>query len=428
MEQASFACSLFHVKPLKMLPFFALFSSLLADSIVGPEAKPLLLTSPVADKNFYLLSLIERDAKARQTLSQDTEFRALAETKAKTLKSIFPRIDFGKVKPLEDIKFSEKEIYSVSEELGHLAATHRLDSLILNFRRSGTSQNIANLPDAEFLAKAWTSTAQGLNRVIDVYGLQSMAARTGSIDSPIYNTKNPLYGGMIKTMVGVAAGDVDEKSSFFAPTLNVACRLLEVQLRDEAGRHEPMEKGVNREAYRRAQHTDFSRYPYTAILVPGYGPEESEVRLSPIGRMENELAARCYRQGKAPFIIVSGGYVHPSMTPYSEAIEMKKSLIADFGIPESAILVDPHARHTTTNIRNAVRLMFRYGMPVDKPGLIVTNSYQRADIESKAFFRRCESVFGFQPATNYTKKSEFELSFVPNLVSLTMDPIDPLDP
>jgi uncharacterized SAM-binding protein YcdF (DUF218 family) len=31
---------------------------------------------------------------------------------------------------------------------------------------------------------------------------------------------------------------------------------------------------------------------------------------------------------------------------------MKRQLVALFGIPESAILVDPHARHTTTNLRN----------------------------------------------------------------------------
>jgi uncharacterized SAM-binding protein YcdF (DUF218 family) len=41
---------------------------------------------------------------------------------------------------------------------------------------------------------------------------------------------------------------------------------------------------------------------------------------------------------------------------------MKHDLIARLGIPAAAILVDPHARHTTTNMRNAARLLYRYGM------------------------------------------------------------------
>ena len=57
-----------------------------------------------------------------------------------------------------------------------------------------------------------------------------------------------------------------------------------------------------------------------------------------------------YANGKAPLILVSGGYVHPNQTPYCEAIEMKESLVRDFGIPSDAILIDPHARHTTTNL------------------------------------------------------------------------------
>ena len=62
---------------------------------------------------------------------------------------------------------------------------------------------------------------------------------------------------------------------------------------------------------------------------------------------------------------MSGGFVHPAQTPYAEAIEMKKALIADFSIPQEAILVDPHARHTTTNMRNAARLLYRYAIPFE---------------------------------------------------------------
>ena len=50
---------------------------------------------------------------------------------------------------------------------------------------------------------------------------------------------------------------------------------------------------------------------------------------------------RDFRQKKAPFILVSGGNVHPNLTPYNEALEMKMALMREFGVPENAILVDP---------------------------------------------------------------------------------------
>jgi hypothetical protein len=215
---------------------------------------------------------------------------------------------------------------------------------------------------------------------------------------------------------------------FFDPDLQLGTHLLSVQLRDEAGRHEPMETGVNKAAYQRVGTTRFADYPYSVILVPGEGPEETNVHLSPVGKLRLELAVRRYKARLAPFLLVSGGYVHPKMTPYSEAIEMKRCLMDDFGIPESAIIVDPHARHTTTNLRNAARLLFRYGFPFDKAGIIVSDPYQSEYIESKGFFDRCQGVFGYQPVRNYKRLDTYTLEFVPNLDSLSMDPADPLDP
>src|SRR5581483_6635471 len=120
-------------------------------------------------------------------------------------------------------------------------------------------------------------------------------------------------------------------------------------------------------------------------------------RLSPYSKLRVELAARRYRDGKAPFILVSGGFVHPSQTPYAEAIEMKRELIEKYSVPEAAILIDPHARHTTTNIRNAARIMYRYGMPFDKTALITTDPSQSASIESPDFEKRCIKEMGYVP-------------------------------
>ena len=72
---------------------------------------------------------------------------------------------------------------------------------------------------------------------------------------------------------------------------------------------EPLEKeGENKAAAAAVRSTDWSKYPYATIVVPGEGPEISSVPLDPMGRMRCDLAAARYRNKKAPFIIVSGLY------------------------------------------------------------------------------------------------------------------------
>jgi hypothetical protein len=120
--------------------------------------------------------------------------------------------------------------------------------------------------------------------------------------------------------------------------------------------------------------------------------------------------------------------VHPNQTPYSEAIEMKNALVADLGVPAEAVIVDPHARHTTTNLRNAARLMYRYGIPFGAKALITTDSYQSTYIEGDAFAKRCGEELGYQPVTVLRRLSAFDLEFTPRLESLRIDSMDPLDP
>jgi hypothetical protein len=220
----------------------------------------------------------------------------------------------------------------------------------------------------------------------------------------------------------------EELPLFFQPSLRFALHLLDVNQRDEAGRLEPLERGVNAAVLRRIASIEWKKFPYSVIIVPGYGPEKPGWALAPEGKLRLELAARRYRQGKAPLILVSGGYVHPNQTQYCEAVEMKKSLAVDFGVPASAIIVEPQARHTTTNLRNAARLMYRYGIPFARTALITTDSYQSSYIESDAFTKRCADELHYQPGKIVKRLSEFDLTFTPALDSLQIDPMEPLDP
>jgi len=103
--------------------------------------------------------------------------------------------------------------------------------------------------------------------------------------------------------------------------------------------------------------------------------------------------------------------------------------MADFAVPEDAILIDPHARHTTTNLRNAAREMYRYGVPFDHVALITTDSYQSAYIESADFAKRCEDELGYVPHRIVKRLSVFDLEWMPKMESLQIDAAgDLLDP
>lgn len=381
--------------------FILLLCSLILQA-AEPARAPLPLRAPVQDKNFYLLSLIERTSDIARVLANDPELTAIRRDKADAL-----RTDWQK------LRFSDAEIAIAS------AALLRLYKADGELRRSGAYVRYVDV------TAAWADAARAINNILDVYG-SGKAPRYPAIDSVSYDVKSEAYTKLLHTITASLAEE--EMPLFFQPSLRFALHLLDVNQRDEAGRLEPLERGVNAAVVHRIASIDWKKYPYSVIVVPGYGPEKPGLALAPEGKLRLELAARRYRQGKAPLIMVSGGYVHPNQTPYCEAIEMQKSLVADFGVPADAIILEPQARHTTTNLRNATRLIYRYGIPFERTVLITTDSYQRSYIESDAFTKRCADELHYQPGKIGRRPSEFDLEFTPAIDSLQIDPMDPLDP
>ena len=107
---------------------------------------------------------------------------------------------------------------------------------------------------------------------------------------------------------------------------------------------------------------------------------------------------------------------------------MKKYVMEKFRIPAENILIDPFARHTTTNFRNAARLAFRYGVPADRTAL-VTSSEAHIEIVTKEGFRiRCLTELGYFPLESISWVSPIAAEFKPSVNSLFLDANDPLDP
>ena len=167
---------------------------------------------------------------------------------------------------------------------------------------------------------------------------------------------------------------------------------------------------------------------YDLIVVPGFTPLDateptSTVHPTAAARLDDAIAA--YRHGLAPVILVTGGNVHPDGTPFNEAMLMKRYLVSQ-KVPAGAIIVEPCARHSHTNLRNAGRFMLSYGLLT---ALVVTSRDQAfyfANPKMSGFDERCAVDLGYLVGT-FQPQPEGRVAFRPS-DRVRMRGVDPLDP
>jgi hypothetical protein len=395
--------------------------------IAPPVRKPLPLHAAIRDKNFYLLSFFEMNPDVRHALSSDTALIRISSERQQRLTQALRSCGQAPDCLIQSLLWKDEDIEAVSSELDNLFKTNERLRKILSeeLQKRGTYVLYEQQGMEDALLHAWALCAHGINQVLTVYG-EGTSPRYPKIDSAAFDVHSDDFRRSVFTLVG----KVNEKKShlFFESSLDASLQLLTLNHRDESGRFEPMEKAINKAAMQAIPAIRWGTYPYSVIVVPGEGPQDSETALSEIGRQRTALAAEAYRAGKAPFILVSGGFVHPSQTRFAEAIEMKKYLMFNEHVPAQAILVDPHARHTTTNMRNAAREIYRYGIPMDKPALVVSDPLQIKYIQGQPLAARCQHELGYVPYQIVTRPSDTSLVFSPNVESLQQNPLDPLDP
>jgi hypothetical protein len=265
----------------------------------------------------------------------------------------------------------------------------------------------------------------GINTIVRTYALGAIP--TTAIDGP--GTVSPQdHQARLQAADWIAETPRAGSAQRLDPSIDYALALLDVSDRIDAMDHEPLTGGANAAAMARARTLDWHRYRYTAMIVTGVGPEIEGEPLSPFGKYHLRLAARRFAQGDIAFILVTGGRAHPRATPFTEADEMRKALIDRYGVPPDAIIIEPYARHTTTNLRNASRLLARIGAPLEAETVIVCNPLQSAYIESAKFTQRNAAELGYQPGKIVRRVSPSELVFRPSQASERVDPRDPLDP
>ncbi|GAB2686491.1 hypothetical protein GCM10027037_05550 [Mucilaginibacter koreensis] len=377
-------------------------------------------------KNYYLLYLIEQNTAVKQLLTTDTSLNSLTQLKRTNLQNAISSCkEAGCL--VESMKFTDSEIKQVSSRLaklyqpgnalGKLVQTQLIPSAAYYLYKSSAP--------ADFLVKAWEQDAAGINYTIDVYA-GGKKPNYPLIDSISFNTKRKGYFPLVYDAVTVLSGDSKADRLFFQSPLRAALLFLQLNERQDPAHYEPMAATINKAAVNQVARTNWKQYPYTALLVLGAGPDDLTTPLSAEGMLRCRLAAQSYQQKLAPFIIVSGGNAHPYKTKYNEAEEMKAYMIKVLHIPEQALIVEPHARHTTTNMRNAVRLIYRYHIPTDKPVLAVTDRLQHNGIINMA--ARCERELKYVPYRLGKSVDDTGVEFYPIIDAFQINPYEPLDP
>lgn len=129
------------------------------------------------------------------------------------------------------------------------------------------------------------------------------------------------------------------------------------------------------------------------VVCPGFASDDQTAPISERSRERARRALKVLREVGAHAILVTGGNVHPAGTAYNEAMELKRELLA-LGLPADRIAIDPAARHTTTNLRNAGRFVLAHGF--DR-ALVVTSfgqSFYVGHGEVSTFELRCRKELG----------------------------------
>ncbi len=369
-----------------------------------------LLTSgdPVQDANLYLLTLFAEVPAASEALGGDAVLLAVSQERDLAFRGAIADCG-GDAACLGDaLRWSEDEAGAVADALQALFIGPDADILLVkeHLRPSGVFHLYRPFDDGALVRAAWLDAVDVLNRIF--------AEHDGLLPA--------------EDLAEIAAAAVeDDPMPFYLPLLKMDMAILTALGRDEAGRYEPLADGENGPACQRIPLIEWDDYPYSLILTPGFGPLNGQDPISMLSLTNCAFAAERYYAGLAPLVMFSGGHVHPGGTPFCEALEMKHVLMEEHGVPEEAILIEPYARHTTTNLRNAARLILRYGIPPDRPVLIATDIFQNHTI-SYSLAERCLEELGYVPFRKVELLNDNDSCLLIDSLSLHRDGQDLLDP
>lgn len=389
--------------------------------------------SKVRDRNFYWTTLVEQSFSISNLLQNDKELSGFLTTALQKLNVVANKDNITAQEYASTLKFTDTEINAISVAVKNVAvnnASSFIDFSNTHIGPSGAFIIYRDVTDVSRLQQLIVEEMlRGINQIIDTYGA-GIDPLYPTIDAVSFNINSSEYKSLLKTLVSDLETNKGDYELFYEPFLNFALKLLEINSRDEAGRYFPLQNGLNKETHKYLQTITWDDYQYSMIVVLGDSPNSPEdaANISEGGKTRADHGVALYNQGKAPIIAFTGGHLWPVHTEYSEAIEMKKYIIETYDIPENRILVEPHSRHTTTNIRNIGRQIFRYGAPEDKKAIVSTSKTHSEYVASNGYLTRCQNEMGHIPLKLHERLSDFDLEFTSLIDVLHLDSSDPLDP
>ncbi len=408
---------------MKILSVFIMLMTLVNARVMSQFKAPASSEEWLACKSYYATYLLLKDTSFAQRLFRDANMQKALDARQQRLRAA---AGTGNRDLLSAFKWSDSELRDIPLQLVRVivadgaSAKAYISELQSSGRYARGKENTA-----DFMAEALKKDMLAANYALDVYA-GGTKPNYPNIDSLSLNVKSSEYGIILREVLYDLQEDIAKDGTSYFATMRAAIRFLEINDRWDASLLEPLTEGENSKAYHAVAGTDFKRYPYSLILVLGAGPEQRDVKVSPLGMITCRKAAKQYFEGLAPFILLSGGRVHPYKTKYIESLEMKRYMMEVLGVPEEALLIDPQARHTTTNLRNAARILLGYGFPAGKKSLITSRAFHIASVDKME--ARCMRELGYVPYVLGKRIDDRSVEFLPRHESLRIDQDEPLDP
>jgi hypothetical protein len=379
----------------------------------------------ITDKAFPFYTCIAHNEVFADVLRNDESFRKQNQRQVKRIKIALKQCGNAACYAAA-VQWRPHEITGIGKRLTKLCKDNKEMHPLPAQLKAGDHYNLYNArTDAAFIRNVWKDAALGVNRILDTY-IKGKKPLYPAIDSISFPIGDAAFQERIRQLLTQLLEQQTPKDLFFELPLQLALNALAINERDEAARYEPLSQGMNATAVSRIPGIQWASFRYSLILVPGQGSEKEDEVISPGSIKRCRLASERYQKGLAPLIVVSGGHVHPNKTPYSEAVEMKKYMVQELHIPENVILIEPHARHTTTNLRNTVRMVYQFNIPDNMKILTVSDPLQSAYIPKME--KRFVIELGYIPYRDMKILSEEENEFYPIKHALQANPLDPLDP
>ncbi|WP_197492215.1 YdcF family protein [Arachidicoccus ginsenosidimutans] len=379
---------------------------------------------------FYLLYEMEKSSKIKKELGKDKILDNLYQQKISNLNNALNNCNDMQCLA-NALQVSDSENVAIDNALGKLYhQSKNIQSFVHNNIRASHRYELSNsLSDSLLLIRAWNEEAEGMNHIVNAYLLHKDLIYP-TIDSAKYYSQSKGYFDTIKAFVENEISFPKKKKLnrfFFKPLPDIDLAILQLNGRNEAGRFEPV-PSINIPAFKKVKSVDWNRYQYSSILVFGSGPGKETISFSKENQMRCDSAVALFKKGLAPFLIVSGGFAHPFMTHHCEAIEMRNYMVNKCGIPSNAVIIEPYARHTTTNIRNANRILIEHHFPLNKLVLGVSSKSHIDYITGEQFIKIFHRDIGFVPFTEMQRLSKCEASYLPAASSMQINSKEPLDP